>query len=56
MTPRNRVGLEINVVGMLQDAMWQLPATYVIMGDINAHHSSWGSHKVDVRGEPYWIC
>lgn len=51
MAPRNRVGLESNVIGMLQDVVRQLPAPYVIVGDLNAHHPSWGSHKVDVRGE-----
>lgn len=51
MAPRNKVGKESRVIGKLQDLVAQLPAPYVILGDMNAHHPSWGSHKVDVRGE-----
>lgn len=51
MAPRNRVGKEVNVVGKLQHLIAQLPVPYVIVGDLNAHHPSWGSHKEDVRGD-----
>lgn len=51
MAPRCRVGKEVNVIGKLQDLVAQLPAPYVILGDLNAHHPSWGSHKEDIRGE-----
>lgn len=51
LAPRRRVGKEVNVIGKLQDLISQLPVPYVIVGDLNAHHPSWGSHKVDMRGE-----
>lgn len=52
-TTRNRVGLGSNVISMLQDAVLQLPASYVMVGDLNAHHHhlSWESYKVDEGGE-----
>lgn len=45
-----RAGREPNVIGKFHDLITQLPVPYVVVGDLNAHHPSWGSHKEDIRG------
>lgn len=51
MAPRNKDGYEGDLVGKLDDLIKQLPTPFVIVGDFNAHHPSWGSHRGDHRGE-----
>lgn len=40
MAPRNKAGNESHVIVKLKDLVAQLPAPYVILGDMNAHRSS----------------
>ena len=38
----------------LRDIMDLLPRPFVVLGDINAHHTDWGNRETDARGRIIW--
>ena len=34
--------------------MTRLPRPFVVLGDINAHHTDWGNRETDARGRLIW--
>lgn len=38
-------------INELNQLLLQLPKPYLIMGDVNSHSFTWGSYKLDSRGE-----